>query len=73
MSLIMNVSQKSNLRTDLRVIGYCLIVGLTVTSLGFDQSGISGFLAMKQFVTAPVRRWPITSDLNQICQGLWSL
>ncbi|KIW36905.1 uncharacterized protein PV06_10810 [Exophiala oligosperma] len=40
---------KERLRSDLRVIGYCLIVGLGATAFGFDQGLTSGFLAMQAY------------------------
>ena len=35
-------------RSNLKVIGYCVIVGFAATAFGFDQGETGGFLAMQQ-------------------------
>ena len=51
-----NTAASTTWRSNARVLGYCLIVGLAATAFGFDSGLTSGFLAMPVYVCFLVRR-----------------
>jgi hypothetical protein len=51
-----NTVASTTWRSNARVLGYCLIVGLAATAFGFDAGLTSGFLAMPQYVCFVLRR-----------------